>query len=357
MSAPAVGLTAEKERSPMRSAARLVVVLAWAVLLLAPPPVSAQSYKPEFKNSLVTNDQTTWGQSAIRFADLLRERTQGRVAVKNYWSGELFAGKQTNEFTLLTRGVADFAFGSTINWSPQVKELNLFNLPFFFPSYRALDAVEEGEPGQKLFRIIEAKGVIPLAWGENGYRELTNSKRPVRKPEDLAGLKIRVVGSPMFIETFRALGANPVDMDFDEALRAFPQGTVDGQENPVVNVITPYKLWTSQKYITLWRYAIDPMVIAVSKVTWDRLSAADREIVRTTAIEVAAWQKAEARKGLDGSTEAVEVLRKGGMEVVALSPAELAVFREKTRPVVEKWTPEIGADLVRAAEQIIARVK
>src|SRR3989441_9433372 len=245
----------------------IVVVRAGAV------PVAAQSYKGEFKNSLITGPIGPWGEAATKFADLVRERTQGRINVKNYFSGQLFAGKQTNEFVLLNQGVADFAFGSTINWSPQVKELNLFNLPFFFPSYRALDAVEEGEPGQKLFRIIEGKGVVPLAWGENGYRELTNNKRPVRKPEDLAGLKIRVVGSPMFIETFRALGANPVDMDFDEALRAFPQGTVDGQENPVVNVITPYKLWTSQKYITLWRYAIDPMVIAVSKVTWDRLSA------------------------------------------------------------------------------------
>jgi len=124
--------------------------------------------------------------------------------VKNYFSGQLFAGKQTNEFVLLNQGVADFAFGSTINWSPQVKELNLFNMPFLFPSYRALDSVEEGEPGQKIFKLIEAKGVVPLAWGENGYRELTNSKRPIRKPEDLSGLKIRVVGSPLFIDTFRA---------------------------------------------------------------------------------------------------------------------------------------------------------
>jgi tripartite ATP-independent transporter DctP family solute receptor len=328
----------------------------WLALTLA-PAATAQSYKPEFKNSLVTNDQTSWGQSAIRFADLLKERTQGRIGVKNYWSGQLFAGKQTNEFTLLNQGVADFAFGSTINWSPQVKELNLFNLPFFFPTYQALDAVEEGEPGKRLFQIIEAKGVIPLAWGENGYRELTNNKRAVRKPEDLAGLKIRVVGSPMFIETFRALGANPVNMNFGEALQAFQQGTVDGQENPIVNVITPYKLWTSQKHLTLWRYAIDPMIIAVSKVTWDGLSGADREVVRKTATEVAAGQKAEARKGLDGALEAVETLRKNGMEVVMLSPAELAAFREKTRPVLDKWTAEIGAELVHAAEQIVAKTK
>jgi tripartite ATP-independent transporter DctP family solute receptor len=333
----------------------LSVVAAWIAWAVAPPPASAQAYKPEFKNSLVTNDQTSWGQSAIRFAELLRERTQGRVVVKNYWSGRLFAGRQTNEFTLLNQGVADFAFGSTINWSPQVKELNLFNLPFFFPSYRALDAVEEGEPGQRLFKTIEAKGVIPLAWGENGYRELTNNKRAIRKPEDLAGLKIRVVGSPLFIDTFRALGAKPVDMDFGQALRAFQQGTVDGQENPIVNVITPYKLWTSQKHITLWHYTIDPMVIAVSKRTWEGLSPTDREAIRKTAVEVAAAQKAEARKGLDGTMDALETLRKGGMEVVTLTPAELAAFRERTRAVVEKWTGQIGPDLVHAAEQIIAR--
>jgi tripartite ATP-independent transporter DctP family solute receptor len=317
---------------------------------------SAQQYKPEFKNSLVTNDQTAWGQAAIKFADLLRERTQGRINVKNYFSGQLFAGKQTNEFALLNQGVADFAFGSTINWTPQVKELNLFNLPFMFPSYRALDAVQEGEPGQRIFKIIESKGVIPLAWGENGYREVTNSKRAVRKPEDLAGLKIRVVVAP-FVDTFRALGANPVAMNWGDALQAFQGGTVDGQENPVVNVITPYKLWTSQKYITLWKYAIDPLIIGISKVTWDALTPGDREIVRKTAVEVAAWEKAAARKGLDDSTQAVEDLRKQGMDVTVLGPAELAAFREKTRAVFDKWAAEAGTDLVKAAEQIIAKTK
>jgi tripartite ATP-independent transporter DctP family solute receptor len=335
----------------------IVTILALALVATAAPPASAQQYKPEFKNSLVTNDQTAWGQAAIKFADLLRERTQGRINVKNYFSGQLFAGKQTNEFTLLNQGVADFAFGSTINWSPQVKELNLFNMPFLFPSYRALDAVEAGAPGQRLFQIIEAKGVVPLAWGENGYRELTNGKRAVRKPEDLAALKIRVVGSPLFIDTFRALGANPVSMNWGEALQAFQQGTVDGQENPIVSVITPYKLWTSQKHITLWKYAIDPVIIGISKVTWDALTPADRETVRRTALEVAAWQKAEARRGLDGSSEAVETLKKNGMDVVALSPAELAAFREKTRPVYDKWVTEIGADLVKSAEQIVAGTK
>ncbi len=337
---------------------RFLVALVALIAGLGPAstPAVAQ-YKPEFKNSLVVGPSGPWGEGAAKFADLLKERTQGRINVKNYFAGQLFAGKQTNEFTLLNQGVADFAFGSTINWSPQVKELNLFSMPFMFPSYKALDAVQEGEPGQKLIKLMEAKGVIPLAWGENGYRELTNGKRAVRKPEDLSGLKIRVVGSPIFIDTFRALGANPVNMNWGEAQQAFQQGTVDGQENPVVSVIVPFKLWTSQKHLTAWHYAIDPVVIGISKITWDSLTPADRDIVKKTAVEVAAWQKAGARQGLDNSTAAYEELKKNGMEVVMPSAAELAAFRDKTRPVYDKWVGEVGADLVKSAEQIISKNK
>ncbi len=315
------------------------------------------AYKPEFKNSLVVGPSGPWGEAAAKFADLLKERTQGRINVKNYFAGQLFAGKQTNEFTLLNQGVADFALGSTINWSPQVKELNLFAMPFMFPSYKALDAVQAGEPGKKLFQLIEAKGVVPLAWGENGFRQVTNSKRPIKGPGDLDGLKIRVVGSPIFIDTFRAMGANPINMNWGEAQTAFQQGTVDGQENPVVTVITPFKLWTTQKHVTLWYYAIDPVILAVSKITWESLTPQDREIVRKTAEEVMAWEKKAARAGLEGSNEAVENLKKNGMEVVTLSPKDLEAFRSKTRAVYDKWAGEIGADLVKSAEKIVAATK
>ncbi len=337
---------------------RLSLSLLTLALLLASAAVpAAAQYKPEFKNSLVVGPSGPWGEAAAKFADLLKERTQGRINVKNYFAGQLFAGKQTNEFLLLNQGVADFALGSTINWSPQVKELNLFAMPFMYPSYKALDAVERGEPGQRVWKLIEAKGVVPLAWGENGFREITNSKRPVRKPEDMEGLKVRVVGSPIFIDTFRALGANPVNMNWGEAQTAFQQGTVDGQENPVVSVIMPYKLWTVHKNITFWRYAIDPLILAVSKITWDSITPGDRDIVRKTAVEVMAWQKQGARAGLEGSMEAIETLKKNGMEVVTLSPAELAAFRAKTKPVYDKWAGEIGVDLVKTAEKIVTETR
>jgi TRAP-type transport system periplasmic protein len=328
------------------------------VLGLLATPLAAHAYQREFKMSINANEETAWGTAGIRFASVLRSQTQGRINTRNYFDGRLFAGKQTNEFLLLQQGVADFAIGSTINWSPQVKELNLFALPFLFPSYRALDAVETGEPGKRLFKLIEEKGVVPIAWGENGFRELTNSKRPVRRPEDLQGLKIRVVGLPIFVDIFQTLGANPVRMNWDEAQTAFQQGTVDGQENPV-SLIVPYRLWLIHKYVTVWHYAIDPLILAVSAKTWKDLSSEDRDIVRKAGQVVMAEQKKEAREGLeDVGMPALDNLKKiYGMEMVELSSSEVKAFHDKTRPVYNRWTSEIGIELVRSAEKIVEGTK
>lgn len=317
----------------------------------------AATYKPEYKNSLVVGPVGPWGEAATKFADTVRERSGGKINIKNYFAGQLFAGKQTNEFLLLHQGVADFAFGSTINWSPQIKELNLFALPFFVGDYKGVDAIEQGEAGKRLFKLVEEKGGVPLCWGENGFRELTNSKRAVRRPEDLGGLKIRVVGSPIFVDTFKALGANPVSMNWAEAQTAFQQGTVDGQENPVVTVITPSKLWQSQRHITLWKYAIDPLIVAMSKQSWDGLEAKDHELIRKAAQEACDWQKKAARAGLAEGTDAIENLKKNGMEVTIPPAADLAAFKAKTRTVYDKWVTEVGADLVRLAEQDKAKAK
>jgi TRAP-type transport system periplasmic protein len=307
----------------------------------------------EFKMSLVVNQNTTWGLAAQRFADAIKFRTQGRIQIKNYFNGQLFAGKQTTEFALLQQGAADFAIGSTINWSPQVKELNLFSLPFMFPSYTALDAVEAGEPGTRLFKLIEQQGVIPIAWGENGFREVTNSKRPIHRPEDLQGLKIRVPETPIFVDIFQALGANPVTMDFDQALIAFQQGTVDGQENPIA-LIVPYKLWEVHKYVTLWHYAIDPLILAINAKTWASLSREDQNSLREVGRVIMDLQKDEARAAPVRPDKIVELLQDMyGMEVVRLSRDELEAFRQQTRAVYGKWDQKIGIDLVGSVERIV----
>ncbi len=320
------------------------------------PWAEAATYKPEYKTSLVVGPTGPWGEAAAKFADLVKDRSAGKINIKNYFAGQLFAGRQTNEFLLLRQGVADFAWGSTINWSPQVKELNLFSLPFFFPGYEAMDAVQNSEVGKRIFRIVEEKGVVPLCWGENGFREVTNSKRPIRTPAEMEGLKIRVVGSPIFIDIFKTLGANPVSMNWAEAQTAFQQGTVDGQENPVVSVITPFKLWQSQKHITLWKYAIDPLILGVSKTTWDSFEPADHALIRKAGEEMCAWQKKGARAGLQESTAAIENLKANGMTVTTLTPKELEGFKEKTLGVYTRWGQEIGPDLIANAEREIAKV-
>lgn len=340
----------------MRWLLGLVVILGWALA----------QFKSEYKLSVVVAPNTPWGMGAQRFADLVREKTEGKVNIKVYYSGQLFAGQQTNEFQLLRTGVADFAIGSTINWSPQVKELNLFNLPFFFPSYKELDAVEQGQAGRAIFQRLRQLGAEPLAWGENGYRQLTNSKRPVRTPEDLAGLKIRVVGAPIFIETFRALGANPTSLNFSETLTALQQGVVDGQENPIVGVIIPYKLWElGQRHLTLWNYVIDPLIFAASSLTWRTFPPEVQKAIQEAALEAARYQKALARVGMDDGTSArylaplgvkVEIpdpiayLRNQGVQVTVLSPLEIGRFRDRVAGVVQRWMSEVGGTLVVQAE-------
>jgi len=331
----------------------------FAILLVVGfcPDALASDYKPEFNLSVVVNEDNSWGRAANRFADAVKFRTRGRIKIKNHFDGRLYTGKQTTEFNLMQEGTADFVIGSTINWTPQVKELNLFLLPFLFQNYAALDAVEMGDPGRRLFKLIEQKGVVPIAWGENGFRELTNSKRPIRRPDDLQGLRIRVPPIPILVEVFEALGAKAVPMNWDQANLAFRLDIVDGQENPVALII-PYKLWAVHQYITLWHYAVDPLILAVSAKTWATLSPEDRYILQKVGEEIMEEQKKEAREGLEGAAPIVNSLEKiYQMEVTHLSPADVEVFRMKTKSVYDKWAGSIGAEMVRSAEELAENKK
>ncbi|MGI9134727.1 MAG: TRAP transporter substrate-binding protein DctP, partial [Rhodoferax sp.] len=210
-----------------------LVAAAAALATLAPAASAADAYKAEYRLSLVLGPPTPWGQAGKMWSDLVKERTQGRISMKLYPGVSLIQGDQTREFSALRQGVIDMAVGSTINWSPQVKELNLFSLPFLMPDYAAIDALTQGEVGKKIFQTLDKSGVVPLAWGENGFREVTNSKRAIKSPDDLKGMKIRVVGSPIFSDMFSAMGANPTQMSWADAQPALSSGAVDGQENPL----------------------------------------------------------------------------------------------------------------------------
>jgi tripartite ATP-independent transporter DctP family solute receptor len=340
---------------------KLATGLALPALLagaFASAPAEAQNYKSEYKISTVVGVPFPWGLSAQRWADLVKERTNGRINMKVYPGAQLVAGDQTKEFTAMRQGIIDMAVGSTINWSPQVPELNLFSLPFLMPDYAAIDAITGGEPGKKLFEIIESKDIIPLAWGENGFRELTNSKHEVRKPEDLKGLKIRVVGSPLFNDTFTALGANPTQMSWADAQPALSTGAVDGQENPL-SIYTVAKLHTvGQKYVTLWHYVADPLIFSVNKQVWNSFTPEDQKIVREAALEAGKYGIEVARKGITAEDPSeLENIKKLGVTMTELTPEELKAFQDATKPVYEKWKARIGAELVESAEKAVANRK
>jgi len=332
--------------------------LAAAGALASGPALSQGKYQSEYRLSTVVGTAFPWGKAGERWGELVRQRTNGRINIKMYPGASLVAGDQTREFTAIRQGVIDLAIGSTINWSPQVKQLNLFSLPFLMPDYDAIDALTQGEVGRELFRILEKAGVVPLAWGENGFREVTNSRRELHRPEDFKGLKFRVVGSPLFLDTFSALGANPTQMSWADAQPALASGAVDGQENPLT-VFTAAKLHTvGQKNVTLWGYVADPLIFVANKEVWESWSKEDREIVRQAAIEAGKYCIQLAREGMTGPDPAVVKTIEGfGVKVVRLTPEERAAFVKATRPVYEKWAKQIGPELVKKAEAAIAARK
>ncbi|NMM25741.1 MAG: DctP family TRAP transporter solute-binding subunit [Glaciimonas sp.] len=329
-----------------------------AALTVSLPAVAQQKYQPEYRLSTVLGTAFPWGNGGQRWADLVKEKTQGRINIKMYPGTSLVAGDQTREFTAIRQGVIDLAVGSSINWSPQVKELNLFSLPFLMPDYRAIDALTHGEVGRDLFKIIEKNGVVPLAWGENGFREISNSKREIRTPADMKGLKFRVVGSPLFNDTFTALGANPTQMSWADAQPALASGAVDGQENPI-SVFTGAKIHAiGQKYLTVWGYVADPLIFVVSGKVWKSWSKADQEAVRAAAIEAGKDETALARKGLSNANSGIyNDVAALGVKVTHLTPAEVDVFRKLTKSTYDKWSKTIGADLVKKAETAITARK
>ena len=343
-----------KLRTFLTSAMAAAAALAFS----ATPALAQTNYKSEYRMSLVLGTAFPWGKGGEIWVNKVRERTQGRINIKLYPGVSLIQGDQTREFSALRQGVIDMAIGSTINWSPQVKQLNLFSLPFFFPDYAAVDAVTQGEAGKTIFQTLDKAGVVPLAWGENGYREISNSRRPIKSPADLKGMKIRVVGSPLFLDTFTALGANPTQMSWADAQPAMASGAVDGQENPL-SVYMAAKLYTvAQKYVTLWNYMNDPLIFVVNKDIWNSWTPADREIVKQAAIDAGKEQIAIARKGLvEADKPLLKDIASHGVTVTQLSPEERQAFVQATRPVVDKWKGTIGADLIGAAEKAIAARK
>lgn len=304
----------------------------------------------EFSVSTVLSEAFPWGQAATKWAELVEERSEGRIKLKIYPNAQLVSGDQTREFSAMRSGLIDMAVGSTINWSPQVPEVNLFSLPFLMPDNAAVDAITQGKAGEMVFAAIEKRGVMPLAWGENGFREISNSRAAISTPDDLKGLKVRVVGSPLFLDTFNTLGANPTQMSWTDALPALTTGAVDGQENPLAVYDVARADRASQKYLTLWHYMNDPLIFGVSQRVWKTLPAEDQQLLQQAAIDAGQWEIEKSRSELE---ETLDRIRKRGVEVTELTPEQHKAFVDATQSVYDKWIPRIGKELVDTAQQAI----
>lgn len=342
----------------------LVLTLCFSVALLFAAAGNAADFKKEYKMQINVGPQFYWGMGAQKFADLVKERTNGQINIKPYWGSALLKGAQLKSAQLVANGVIDCAMESTINISPVITEANIFSLPFFINNFENLDKMEYGETGKAIFKAMDAKGLVGLAWAENGFRQVTNSKLAIRTPADVKGLRLRVVGSPIFIDTFRQLGADPVNMNWGDAVTAFGQGVVDGQENPV-GVLVPVQIWQYHKYATFWNYLVDPVVFYWNKKQWNTFPADIQKILREAAKEAAIFEKALCRAGLDGRKsldllkirfnhsmkvpEPVEYMQSKGMTVTFLSDKERNAFIDATKPLYDKWIPKIGEKLYQQA--------
>lgn len=298
-----------------------------------------------------TGDGTTWHKGAERFGELLAERSGGDLQVRVFPNAQLAGGDQMRQADMVGRGALDLVVTSAINVTPLVPEMAVFSLPYLYSSYEQVDATTaEGGPAERLAEILEEKGIKVLAWGENGFREVTNNVRPITSPADMAGLNMRVAG-PMYIDVMNALGANPQQMQWTETLTALQQGVVDGQENPIGAVIIPQQVFEVQRYLTTWHYSYDPVFLGISKAKWDSYDEATQQMLQETAAEAMDYQRQITR---EGTATGLDFLRERGMEVYEPTEEELAAFREATQPAFDQWAERVGPELVQSFQDAIA---
>lgn len=288
---------------------------------------------------------------AKRFAELVQKASGGKMQVKLFPGGVLGGDLQnvsavqggTLEMTNLNAGIL----------ASHAKELGVYDVPFLFANAKEADAVTDGPLGKKLLTLLEPKGMIGLGYFDLGFRNLTNNKRPVAKAEDIAGLKIRVIQSPIYIDLFNTLGANATPMPFPEVYSALEQKAIDGQENPFTT-IRASRFQEVQKYLTVTNHIYNPMALLFSKKTWDTYSAEEKKIITEAAQAAALYQREVSRQQAE---ETLADLKKAGMQVTELSPAELQRMRDKVKPVMDRQAEKAGPEVYKEAMAEIGKVR
>lgn len=323
------------------------------LMLTAMVPMAAQAeiHEQTIRFSSAGADGSPIVLGMRKFAEIVKEKSGGKIDVKVFPAGML--GGDMQAITSLQGGVLQMTTMNAGLLSGIAPDFAVLDLPFLFADPAEVDAVMSGEVGQKLAAELDPKGLVALSYWELGFRNLTNNRHPVAKLEDVSGLKIRVVQSPIYLDMFSALGANPVPMPFPEVYTALETGTVDGQENPAASILTA-KLNEVQKYMTLTRHTYNPQVVMFSQKQWNKLDPEEQALLKSAAEEAGAYQRQLAR---DADAKAVADLKAQGMEVTELAPEELQKFRDATAPVAQKYSASANPELVKLLNDTIAKVR
>lgn len=277
-----------------------------------------------------------------KFAELVEQKSGGKMKVNVFPGGAL--GSDQANVSALQGGALEMAAMNSGIFASVVKDFAIYDFPFLFANPKEADAVVDGSFGKSLHAKLEERGLVGLAYYELGFRNITNSKRPITKVEDIAGLKLRVIPNPINVDWVSALGANPTPMPFPELYAALEQKAVDGQENPVAT-INGAKFYEVQKHLALTNHQYNPQSVVVSKKFWDALSADEKKVLQDAATESARYQREQSRSAAAGI---LDNLKKNGMQVTELPAAEVAKLREKMKPVVAKHSASVGEATVNA---------
>jgi tripartite ATP-independent transporter DctP family solute receptor len=286
-----------------------------------------------------------------KFAESVAAKSGGKMKVNLFYNGTL--GSDQAVVSAIKGGTIEMSVMNSGILASEAKELAIFDFPFLFANEKESDAIVDGPVGKKMHALLEAKGIVGLSFWELGYRQMTNSKRPLNKVEDIEGLKLRVIPNPINVAWVKALGANPTPLPFPEVYAAMEQKAIDGQENPI-SVIAANKFWEVQKNIALTNHQYNPQSVIFSKKVWDTLTPAEKKIIDDSADEAAKGQREASRAAVAAN---LDLLKKNGMTVTTFPPAEVAKLREKMKPVIAQFSASVGDATVNEMMAELAKLR
>jgi len=321
-------------------------------LTAATAAVHAADYRPHIiRFGYGLAEDSNQGRAVKFFEEDLAKRTGGKLKVKGFGNASL--GSDIQMQNALIGGAQEMMVGSTATLVGIVSDFGVYDLPFVFANEKEADAILDGPFGQKLAAKLQDKGLVGLVYWENGFRNLTNSKHPIAKMEDLQGIKLRVMQNPVYIDMFDRFGANAVPLSFSELFTALETKTVDGQENPV-NTIKSSKFYEVQKYLSLTKHVYSPWIMLASKRWWDGLSADEKQAIEQSAVASRAFERKDSRAE---ASKALDFLKAQGMQVTVVSDKELARMREKVQPAMQKFASEGHEQLVKELQSDLDKMR